>query len=112
MNFVPWHLGDWIASTSLLSATERGVYFDLLVRYYKEERPIMQMECKRIARAYAPEEQEAMEYVLNEFFELEDGSFRHHRCDEEIAAFRIKSEKRSSAAKARWSEGAPRRPQR
>lgn len=104
MNFVQWHLGDWIASTSLLSATERGVYFDLLVRYYKEERPIMQIECKRIARAYAPEEREAMKYVLNEFFELEDDSYRHHRCDEEIAAFKAKSEKRSIAAKARWSK--------
>lgn len=101
MNYVQWHVGDWIASTSLLSATERGVYMDLLIRYYKEERPIMQLECKRIARAYAKEEQEAMQYILEKFFQLENGAYTHKRCEEEISAFRQKSERRSNAAKSR-----------
>ena len=105
MNYVQFHLGDWIAGTSILSATERGVYMDLLVRYYKEERPIMQTECKRIARAYAPVEQEAMHYVLETFFTLEDGSYRHKRCDEEIEKAQAVAEKRKRAADARWSKG-------
>lgn len=104
MNYVQFHLGDWIAGTSILSATERGVYMDLLVRYYKEERPIMQTECTRIARAYAPEEQEAMHYVLETFFTLEDGCYRHKRCDEEIAKAQAVTEKRKRAADARWAK--------
>lgn len=103
MNFVQLHLGDWIAGTALLSPTERGVYMDLLVRYYKEERPIMQVECKRIARAYAPREAEAMQYVLETFFTLEDGVYRHSRCDEEIAKAAATAEKRKKAANARWT---------
>lgn len=103
MNFVQLHLGDWIAGTALLSPTERGVYMDLLVRYYKEERPIMQVECKRIARAYAPHEAEAMQYVLETFFTLEDGVYRHSRCDEEIAKAAATAEKRKKAANARWT---------
>lgn len=103
MNFVQFHLGDWIAGTALLSPTERGVYMDLLVRYYKEERPIMQVECKRIARAYAPHEAEAMQYVLETFFTLEDGVYRHSRCDEEIAKAAATAEKRKKAANARWT---------
>lgn len=103
MNFVQLHLGDWIAGTALLSPTERGVYMDLLVRYYKEERPIMQVECKRIARAYAPHEADAMQYVLETFFTLEDGVYRHSRCDEEIAKAAATAEKRKKAANARWT---------
>ena len=104
MNYVQWHIGDWLSGTSLLSATERGVYIDLLMRYYREERPLMQSECKRIARAYDVHEQEALTYVLENFFELENGSYRHKRCEEEIASMRVKSEKRSNAAKSRWAK--------
>lgn len=104
MNYVQFHLGDWLAGTALLSPTERGVYMDLLVRYYKEERPIMQEECKRIARAYASHEQEAMQYVLQTFFVLTEEGYQHARCDEEIAKARDVSEKRKKSANARWSK--------
>ena len=104
MNYVQFHLGDWLSGTALLSPTERGVYMDLLVRYYKEERPILQEECKRIARAYAPAEQEAMQYVLQTFFTLDEDGYRHSRCDEEIEKARAVSDKRKRAASARWSK--------
>ena len=104
MNYVQFHLGDWLSGTALLSPTERGVYMDLLVRYYKEERPILQEECKRIARAYAPTEQEAMQYVLQTFFTLDEDGYRHSRCDEEIEKARAVSDKRKRAASARWSK--------
>lgn len=104
MNYVQFHLGDWLAGTALLSPTERGVYMDLLVRYYKEERPIMQEECKRIARAYAPHEQEAMQYVLQTFFTLDAEGYHHARCDAEIAKAQEVSEKRKKSANARWSK--------
>lgn len=104
MNYIQWHIGDWISDTALLTPTERGVYFDLLMRYYKEERPIMQMECTRIARAYAPDEQNAMQYVLSQFFELKGDSYVHKRCEEEIARAHANIDKRKKAADARWSK--------
>ena len=104
MNYVQLHLGNWIAGTLDLTPTERGVYMDLLVRYYKEERPLMQDECKRIARGYAPAEQEAMHYVLQRFFTLENGEYRQSRCDEEIEKAQTVSNKRKRAAASRWAK--------
>lgn len=98
-----FHLGDWMTSTVDLTPTERGVYFDLLCRYYEKERPLMQVECTRIARGYAPNEQEAMHYVLETFFTKDGDSYRHARCDEEISKMAATIEKRKKAANARWS---------
>lgn len=104
MNYVQLHLGDWIAGTLDLTPTERGVYMDLLVRYYKEERPLMQDECKRIARGYAPVEQEAMQYVLQRFFTLDEAGYHQDRCDEEIKKAQSVSVKRKNAAASRWAK--------
>ena len=104
MNYVQLHLGDWIAGTLDLTPTERGVYMDLLVRYYKEERPLMQDECKRIARGYAPVEQEAMQYVLQRFFTLDEAGYHQARCDEEIKKAQAVSTKRKNAAASRWAK--------
>lgn len=104
MLYVNFHLGDWISSTRILSATERGVYMDLLTQYYVNERPITKEECTRIARAYAPAEQDAMQYVLHTFFIEEDGAYRHVRCDREIKAVSGISEKKKKAAQARWDK--------
>lgn len=101
---VLWHFGDWISRTAILSATEKGVLFDLLVFYYTVERAITREECKRIARAYSQEERDAMQYVLQNFF-IEDGdSYKNNRCEEEIAKAKESSEKKRSAANARWSK--------
>lgn len=105
MNYVQFHIGDWMSSTSLLSATERGVYMDLLCIYYSTERPLMRSQCDRIARAYAKEERDALEYVLQEYFVEENGYFYHRRCEQEIEACRDKSEKARLSAKARWQKG-------
>lgn len=102
MNFVQFHIGDWDSSTRLLSPLEKGVYIDLLFLYYSLERPLMRSECDRIARAYATEEKNALEYILGRFFMADGDSYRHQRCDKEIAATRSKSVKAAASAKARW----------
>ena len=108
MLYFPLHIGDWMTGTKLMSTLEKGVYIDLLVYYYSVERPISEDECKRIARAYANAEQEAMQYVLQNHFVHEGGVYRHEKCDEVIAQTKEKqtdiSEKRRNAAKARWNK--------
>lgn len=105
MKFVQWHLGDWTSSTIDLTPTERGVYFDLLCRYYQQEGPLMRSQCERIVRAYAPEEKKACDYVLARFFvETEDG-YHNKRADAEIAAQKEKSAKAKKSAQARWGNG-------
>lgn len=112
MIYVQMHLGDWLAGTSLLTATERGVYFDLITQYYVAERPLSTEECTRIARAYAPAEAEAMQFVLKRFFRFEDGFYHHSRCDKEIKSstsgkFGELSLKKKRAAWLRWHKGEP-----
>ena len=104
MNYVPFHVGDWDSSTRLLAPVEKGVYIDLLMLYYSVERPLMRSECERIARAYSTTEREALSYVLERFFVPDGESYRHVRCDEEIAKYQDKAEKASKSAKARWSK--------
>ena len=99
MNYVQFHWGDWVRSTQDLTPLERGIYIDLLQRYYLKERPLTDDECSRIARAYRDEEQKAMQYVLQTFFKREANAWRHDRCDEEIAKFNDISAKRSAAGR-------------
>lgn len=103
MNYVNFHWGDWVRSTQDLTPLEKGVYIDLLQRYYQKERPLTDEECNRIARAYANAEQEAMQYVLQTFFKKDAAGYRHTRCDEEIAKANAVSEKRANAAKKSWA---------
>lgn len=111
MIYINFHLGDWLAQTRLLSATERGVYLDLLTQYYANERPLTEEECKRIARAYAPAEQEAMQYVLQTLFTKDNGAYRNARADAAIAEVAAVSDKRKRAAKARWAKGSAEKPE-
>ena len=104
MPSVYFNLGDWASATRLLTLKEKAIYFDLLCIYYEQERPIMQVQCKRIASGYAQDEVDALNYVLETFFVLEDGAYRHARCDEEIASAKERSSKRKKAAEARWSK--------
>lgn len=107
MLYFPFHVGDWITGTKLMSAVEKGVYIDLLTFYYSVERPITEDECKRIARAYANAEQDAMQYVLQNHFAYENGVYRHKKCDVVITQTLEKqsdiSEKRRNAAQSRWN---------
>ena len=108
MLFFPFHIGDWITGTKLMSAIEKGVYIDLLTYYYSVERPITEDECRRIARAYAGAEQDAMQYVLQNHFAYVDGTYVHKKCEEIISQTLEKqadiSEKKRKAARARWNK--------
>ena len=108
MLFFPFHVGDWITGTKLMSAVEKGVYMDLLTYYYSVERPITEDECKRIARAYAGAEQDAMQYVLQTHFDHIDGAYVHKKCEEVIRSTKEKQNdirvKKQKAAKARWDK--------
>lgn len=108
MLFFNFHIGDWITGTKLMSAIEKGVYMDLLTYYYSVERPITEDECKRIARAYAGAEQDAMQYVLQNHFAYVDGAYVHKRCEEIIAQTLEKQTdiraKKQKAAHVRWEK--------
>lgn len=131
MLFFNFHIGDWMTGTRLMSATEKGLYMDLLTFYYSVERPITKDECRRIeqtnasaysfamqmdvhmdnqvqskcnANGYANVVHEAMQYILDNHFVEENGVYRHKRCDAVISENARVIEKRKKASKSRWDK--------
>ena len=101
MNYYERHLGDYAKDTGHLSILEHGAYTLLLDRYYSTEAGIPETQAFRLARARTPEEREAVEVVLAEFFELIDGVWINRRAEEEIQ----KAKARIEAAKENGRKG-------
>lgn len=92
MNYYERHLGDYAKDTAHLSMMEHGAYNLLLDRYYATEVGIPEGQAHRVARARSKEEKQAVDVVLDEFFELVDGVWINNRTESEIAKFRRKSD--------------------
>lgn len=101
MNYYEHHLGDYAKDTGHLSMLEHGAYRTLLDRYYSTEEGIPAAQVYRLARARSEEERQAVDVVLEEFFELIDGVWINGRAEEEIA----KAAVRINAAQANGKKG-------
>jgi uncharacterized protein YdaU (DUF1376 family) len=73
MNYYEHHLGDYAKDTGHLSMLENGAYRILLDRYYSTEAGIPEPQAYRLAKARTEDERQAVDAVLDEFFELVDG---------------------------------------
>lgn len=105
MNYYEHHLGDYAQATSHLTFVEDAAYSRMLRKYYAEEKPLPP-ELRAVIRlvgARTDEEREAVETVLNEFFDLESDGWHNRRADREIAKFAEKREKAGRSARARWN---------
>ncbi len=71
-------------------------YTRLLRAYYHSEKPIPDGQQYRLAKATTPAQRKAVDVVLAEFFDLDDGSFHQKRADAEIARFQEKAPDRQS----------------
>lgn len=92
MNFIEWHIGDWIKHTKGLTHVQRAIYSDLLMAYYTHERPFKD---RREAYGEAGANTKALradcDYVLERYFrEQPDGTLSHDRADEEIHRYQQK----------------------
>lgn len=100
MNFYQFHIGDYAAHTRNLSLIEDLAYRRLLDAYYLAERPFNGCSAD-VAREIGMRDHLAeVEYVLNKFFELEDGAWVNKRASQEIAKYKEKQSKASSAGRA------------
>lgn len=73
---------------------EHGAYCLILDAYYEREQPLTKREAIRIARARTAEEEQAVELVLDEFFEFDPDTARYvqSRVEEELNKAAHKSE--------------------
>ena len=93
MHYYQHNIGDYRRDTVHLSLLEHGVYRQLLDMYYLSESPIPKETQQVIRRLSARTQDEinAVEIILNEFFELTEEGWNHKRCDQEISAYQHKS---------------------
>lgn len=107
---------DFLADVGHLGNTELGIYWRLLLVYYRDGRPLPldADRLRRIAMTFSPEECRALDSVVSEFFTLStepDGTrvWRHKRADIELARASRAHEKKSAAAREtnlkRWGRG-------
>ena len=103
MHYYQHHISDYISHTAHLDEIEDLAYRRMLDYCYLHECGLpetideiarvirMQTHCERIAN------------VLREyFFVANDGTWHNKRADDEIAEYRVKSEKSAQAARKRW----------
>jgi uncharacterized protein YdaU (DUF1376 family) len=104
MNFYKHHIGDYAQATSHLSFVEDAAYSRMIRKYYAEEKPLPAdiRAVQRLVGARTKEEKQAVEDILNEFFELQDDGWHNKRCDAELAAnCELETEREAKAANER-----------
>lgn len=89
------HLGDYLKDAGHLSLLEEGVYRRLLDQYYIREQPLPEdmKALYKLVRAATRAERKAVEYVLEQFFKLQDDGYHQGRADREIQRYRERAER-------------------
>ncbi len=106
MNYYPFHIGDYLSATRHLSWEEDAAYRRLLDTYYITEKPLpveLRAVC-RLVLATTESQREAVEVVLQEFFELTEAGWINRRADAEIATMLDKQQKQREKANKRWQK--------
>lgn len=87
MNYYSHHIGDYLSATAHLTLLEHGAYRRLIDVYYIHESPLPaeKKQVYRLVGARTKEEKEAVDSVLDEFFEEGSTGWLQARCDREIA---------------------------
>ena len=98
-----------MSATRHLSWLEDAAYRRLLDTYYTSEKPLpaeMRAVC-RLVLATTEEQREAVQVVLEEFFDLTEVGWINRRADAEILAMQEKQDKQRQRALKRWHNQEP-----
>ena len=105
MHYYQHNIGDYRKDTSHLTLLEHGIYRQLLDTYYLDEEPLSN-DLAKLMRSHSvrnADEQQALQNVLTDFFELTENGYFHKRCEDGIAQFHGKSAKARASANVRWA---------
>lgn len=102
-HWYPRYVGDYMKKTQHLSLVEHGAYAVLMDYYYSNNQPLPASAdvLHRVCRAFAPDEQAAVQKILAEFFVLREGRYHNDRADQEIQKREKISTCRANAAYAK-----------
>ncbi len=97
MNFYAFNIGDYAGATRHLSWDEDMAYRRMLDAYYSREAPLPldRRQVYRLVGAAEERQREAVNAVLEEFFEQREDGWHNNRADEEIAKAAEKSSVRA-----------------
>lgn len=100
MHYYKFNISDWALATSHLTILEELVYFKLINYYYDTEQPIPADLAGVLRRLRLSEQAETVKIILDEFFIFDANSWRHERCEQEIADYKALQNSASMAGKA------------
>jgi len=92
---------DYLADTAHLNAAQHGAYLLLIMNYWQTGAPLKDSNVRlaNVARMSREEWLETRE-LLEEFFEIKDGEWIHHRIERDLSGVYAKSKNASTAGKA------------
>lgn len=99
----PWmsmYWAEYLGDTGHLSTIEHGAYLLLIAHYWTTAKPLPDNDVllARITRM-SPQEWSNAKALLQDFFSIESGMWKHKRVEEELDLARQRYEKRSSAGR-------------
>ena len=98
MHYYQHHIGDFIKATARLTDAQSMAYLRLLWMYYDSEKPVPDDIDVLSMQVGLPVEE--LSLILRAYFKLENSTWNHTRCDQEIADYHSFLEKKSNAGKA------------
>lgn len=103
MNFYKHYLGDYQRDTGHLSLVEHGAYRLMLDTHYATEKPLPADRAAlcRLLRAISPEEQAAVESVLEQFWQETGDGYTNERAMKEITKASTQAETNRRIAEER-----------
>jgi uncharacterized protein YdaU (DUF1376 family) len=106
--WMPLYVADYLADTSRLTTEQHGAYLLLLMDYWRNGPPpdddfILQQITK-----LRPDAWSNAKAVLKQFFQVENGEWKHSRVEKELSDAKDKKERQTARARAgaekRWSK--------
>jgi len=98
--WMPFYVGDYLRDTMDLTAAEHGCYILLIAHYWVTGGPLNDdLSRLAIASRFDATDTTIVAFILERFFTLNDGVWRHKRIDRELARARHITNERKKAGK-------------
>lgn len=110
MHIIHFNIGDFSQATERFRVIHRGIFLNLLMAYYKSEKPLPDdtVELEWIAGVESKAERDALSLVLRRCFvhDLSKNVWRQNRADREIEAYRANGRQKRHANLCKYWEKA------
>ena len=100
--WMPIYIGDYIRDTQELTAEEHGAYFLLLMHYWQKDGKIGK-DINRLSMVSKTTE-ETTSYLLENYFNLNNGNYKNKRADIEMKAAEARSNAARKNIQKRWDK--------